>query len=65
MGKRIKTVYKNNDTGWAEIHMDTKDEHFYIKYFNELGTLIDTEECVNKSLIEVENITNQWILSHK
>lgn len=65
MGKRIKTLYRDNETGWAEIHMDTKDEHFYIKYYNEFGVLGDVDEYPNKSLAEVENIANNWISDHK
>ena len=65
MGKRIKTIYTDDDRGWAEIHMDVKDEHFYIKYFTELGSLISIDEYPNKPLIEVEEIAKQWISNYK
>jgi len=60
MGKRIKTIYPDKGKGWAEIHLDNKDESLYIKYFNEGGVVFFTEEFPNKSMHYVEDAAENW-----
>ena len=60
MGKRLSTHYHNSGKGWAEIHIDLKEELLYIKYFDEAGGLILTEEHPNKSMTQVTNIAEDW-----
>ena len=43
MGKKISTYYPDTGKGWAEIHLDSKDESLYIKYFNEVGFVFHRE----------------------
>lgn len=65
MGKKIKTIYSDNDKGWCEIHIDTKDELLYIKYFNEEGRRLVVEEFPNKSMQYVEDAAENWALGIK
>lgn len=60
MGKRIKTVYPKTGKGWAEIHLDSKDESLYIKYFNEAGIVVLREEFPNKSMHYVDDAAENW-----
>ena len=60
MGKKIKTIKSVKDTGWCEIHLDSKDESLYIKYFNESGVVIFREEFPNKSMHYVEDAAENW-----
>ena len=65
MGKKISTYYHDSGKGWAEIHIDLKDELLYIKYFNEAGALLLTEEHANRSMQQVQNIAEDWALGIK
>ena len=65
MGKKISTYYPNVGKGWAEIHLDSKDESLYIKYFNEVGFVFHREEFPNKSMRYVEDAAENWALGIK
>lgn len=65
MGKKISTYYHDSGKGWAEVHIDMKDELLYIKYFNESGVLLTTEEFPNKSMRYVEDAAENWALGIK
>ena len=60
MGKKIKTVYPDQGKGWCEIHLDSKDELLYIKYFDEGGHRFFTEEFPNKSMHYVQDAADNW-----
>lgn len=61
MGKLIKKYNSEIHGGWCEIHVDLKEEYFYIKYFNEEGQKIYiTEEFPNKSLHYVKDAAENW-----
>jgi len=60
MGKKIKTVYPDQGKGWCEIHLDSKDESLYIKYFDEGGHRFFTEEFPNKSMHYVQDAADNW-----
>jgi len=65
MGKKISTYYPDTGKGWAEIHLDSKDESLYIKYFNEVGFVFHREEFPNKSMRYVEDAAENWALGIK
>lgn len=60
MGKKVSTVYSDNEKGWVEIHLDSKNEMFYIKYFDESGRHFFTEDFPDKSLQYVEDAAENW-----
>ena len=60
MGKKLSTHYPTVGKGWAEIHLDSKDESLYIKYFNEGGTVFFREQFPNKSMHYVEDAAENW-----
>ena len=65
MGKKISTYYHDSGKGWAEVHIDLKEELLYIKYFDEAGGLLVTEEFPNKSMRYVEDAAENWALGIK
>ena len=65
MGKKISTYYPDKGKGWCEIHLDSKEESLYIKYFNESGIRFFTEEFPNKSMRYVEDAAENWALGIK
>jgi hypothetical protein len=65
MGKKISTYYHDSGKGWCEIHLDSKDESLYIKYFNESGIRFFTEEFPNKSMRYVQDTAENWALGIK
>jgi len=65
MGKKISTYYPDVGKGWAEIHIDAKEELLYIKYFNEGGASFFTEEFPNKSMQYVQDAAENWALGIK
>ena len=65
MGKKISTYYHDSGKGWAEIHIDLKEELLYIKYFDEGGGLLTKEEFPNKSMRYVEDAAENWALGIK
>lgn len=64
MGRKVLT-YATEKHGHCEIHVDTKNEMFYIKYFDSNGRQFFVEDHPNKSLREVEQIAEQWCMGTK
>lgn len=64
MGRKVLT-YETKKHGRCEIHVDSKNEMFYIKYFDNNGRQYYTEDFPNKSLREVEEIAENWCLGSK
>lgn len=65
MGKKISTYYTENEKGHCEVHMSFKEEHAYIKYFDENGRQFFLEEFPNKTLRYVEDAAENWALGIK
>jgi len=65
MGKKLSTYYSDNNKGWCEIHLDSKNESLYIKYFDESGRKFFVEDFPNKSMLYVENAAENWALGIK
>ena len=63
MGKRLSTYHK--DDQYCEIHIDLKQEEFYIKYFDKNGKNYFIEEFPNKSLHYVQDAAENWTLGIK
>jgi hypothetical protein len=57
MGKKLSTYYSDNGNDYCEIHFSYKEEHAYIKYFE--------ESFPNNSLRYVEDAAENWALGHK
>tara|TARA_R110000772_G_scaffold25420_1_gene66284 strand:+ start:1090 stop:1305 length:216 start_codon:yes stop_codon:yes gene_type:complete len=65
MGKKLSTYYSDDNKGHAEVHVDMKQESFYIKYFDENGKRFFTEDFPDKSLRYVEDAAENWALGVK
>lgn len=65
MGKKLSTFWKDDSAAFCEIHVDTKEEYFYIKYFDEKQNRFYTEEFHGKSLRYVEDAAENWALGIK
>ena len=65
MGKKLSTFYSDKDKGKAEIHVDYKNEYFYIKYFDNNDKQFFTEDFIGKSLRYVEDAAENWTLGIK
>ena len=65
MGKKLSTYYFDNGKGCCEIHLDSKNESLYIKYFDESGRKFFVEDFPNKSMLYVENAAENWALGIK
>lgn len=65
MGKKINTVYSDTGKGWCEIHLDSKNESFYIKYFDEWGRHFFTEDFPDKALTYVQDAAENWSVGIK
>ena len=65
MGKRLSTYWSDKGKGFAEIHVDMKNESFYIKYYDSNSKLFFTEDVENKSLRYVEDAAENWALGIK
>jgi len=65
MGKKISTYYCEQGKGHCEIHVDYKEEMFYIKYFDSNGKLFFTEDFPNKAMRYVEDAAENWTLGIK
>lgn len=63
MGKRLSTYHKGDE--FCEIHIDLKEEMFYIKYFDQNGKNYFIEEFPNKSLHYVSDAAENWTLGIK
>lgn len=60
MGKYISSYYADDGRGYCELHVDFKEEMFYIKYFDDNGKKFFTEEFPNKSMRYVEDAAENW-----
>lgn len=65
MGKRLTTHLANDGRGYCEIHVDYKEEMFYIKYFDDNSKLFYTEDFPNKSMRYVEDAAENWAMGIK
>ena len=66
MGKKLSTFWKDDESQFCEIHVDFKEEYFYIKYFNkDAAARFHTEEFRGKSLRYVEDAAENWALGIK
>lgn len=65
MGKKLSTYYSDHGQGYCEIHVNFKEEMFYIKYFDDNGKMFFTEEFPNKSHRYVEDAAENWALGIK
>lgn len=59
MGRKVLTYTSKND-GYCEIHIDSKNEMFYIKYFDNHGRQFYVEDFPDKSLHYVEEAAENW-----
>jgi len=65
MGKKISTYYADDGMGYCEVHVDYKQEMFYLKYFDENGKCFFTEDYPNKAMRYVEDAAENWALGIK
>jgi hypothetical protein len=65
MGKKISTYYADDNRGYAELHVDYKEEMFYLKYYDDNGKQFFTEEFPNKSMRYVEDAAENWAAGTK
>lgn len=65
MGKKISTYYSDIDRGYCEVHVDYKEEMFYIKYYDDNGKKFFTEEFTKNTLRYVEDAAENWALGIK
>jgi hypothetical protein len=59
MGRKVLT-YTTPNRGYCEIHLDSKNEMFYIKYFDNEGRKFFVEDFPDKSLSYVEEAAENW-----
>ena len=65
MGKKLQTHHSEKGKGKCEIHVDLKQEMFYIKFYNDSGKQFFVEEFPNKSHRYVEDAAENWALGIK
>ena len=67
MGKKLSTFYKDNSDELCELHVDLKEEFFYIKYYKskEAVGYFHYEEYKKNSLSYVEDAAENWALGIK
>lgn len=65
MGKKLSTHYSDFGKGKCEIHVDMKQEMFYIKYFDSNDKRFFTEDFTGKTLRYVEDAAENWALGIK
>lgn len=65
MGKKLSTHYPVKGKGWCEIHLDSKNESLYIKYFDEGGRKFFVEDYPDKTMAYVEDAAENWALGIK
>lgn len=63
MGKLISTYWADDNKGRAEVHLDAKNESFYIKYFVHDAQTFWVED-VEGSLSTVEAVAEDWCLGY-
>jgi hypothetical protein len=60
MGKKLNTHFHNDGKKFAEVHLETRDEFFYVKFFENDGRLIETRQFEGKTLGEVNDVVESW-----
>lgn len=66
MGKHLSTFYKDDESEYCEIHVDYKEEFFYIKYYKkDAAKWFHKEEFIGKALRYVEDAAENWALGIK
>ena len=65
MGKKLSTYYSEKGKGKCEIHIDLKNEYFYIKYFDNNDKQFFTEDFIGKTHRYVEDAANNWTVGIK
>lgn len=68
MGRVISTYYKDKSEtdDYCEVKLDSKNEMFYIKYYNGLNNSLKfEEEYPGKSISYVESAAENWALGVK
>ena len=61
MGRKLSTYTADPpERGYCEIHFDFKEEHAYIKYFDDNNACYFTEQFPNKSIRYVEDAAENW-----
>lgn len=60
MGRKLSTFYSDRDKGYCEVHVDLKNEMFYIKYFDDNNRQFFVEDFPNKSLQYVNDAAENW-----
>ena len=60
MGKKISTFFHKDGKKFAEVHLETRDEHFYVKFYEGDGRLIETRDFPDKSLHYVTDAVENW-----
>lgn len=59
---RIIDIYKTaDDKGFCKINFSSKEETFYITYYDNHGKLFFTEDFPNKSLKYVRDAASNWV----
>ena len=64
MGKKLSTYKSDENKGYAEVHVDMKQESFYIKYFDNNGKRFFTEDFEGKSLRFMRTLMKQCPSDH-
>ena len=65
MGKKLSTYYSEENGGKCEVHVDMKQEMFYIKYYDNNDKRFFCEDFEGKSLRYVEDAAENWALGIK
>lgn len=65
MGRKLSTYHSDLGKGYAEVHMNFKDEYAYIEYFDDNKKRFFTEDFPGKSLRYVEDAAENWALGIK
>lgn len=66
MGKKLSTYWSDEEPGkYCEIHINLKEEYFYIKYFDANGKMYYKEDHIGKSMRWAEDAAENWALGIK
>ena len=63
--KLLSTYYSDIGQDYAEIHVNLKEEFFYIEYHSDDKKIFHTEDFVGKALRYVEDAAENWALGIK
>lgn len=66
MGKKLSTYYHDNEEEYCEVHIDLKEELFYIKYYKvDASKWYHREEFPGKAMGYVDDAAESWALGIK